>query len=131
VPEEGDATPAYHWKGNWLHLNDEHAPVVFVLGRTSKHATMDDFLAYVAQHRHSIHDGMLTYQFEDADGHDTQIRMSLEDHRRLPEINGKPMQLTGQRTFDSPYLLSSPSGAVVTIEKGHRKMVLDFRRNEE
>jgi len=131
APEQGVTTPAYQWEGNWLHLKDEYAPVLFVSSRAAKHATMDDFVAYVAQHRHSINAGMLTYHFEDVEGHATQITMSLEDPARLPEVDGKPIRLTGQRTFDSPYLHSSPSGTVVTIEKGDRKIVLDFENNEK
>lgn len=131
APEQSFTTPSWQWEGNWLHLKDEYAPVVFVASRTAKHASMDDFAAYVAHHRYSINNGVLSYQFEDVDGHDTEIVMSLKDQGKLPEINGQPIRVTGQPTFDSQYLHSSPSGTVVTIEKGDRKMVLDFRIDRE
>jgi len=128
VPASGPdaATPAYRWEKNWLHLKNEYAPVVFVASRTAKHATLDDFVGYVVQHRYGIHQGVLTYQFKDADGHDVQIEMSPENQEALPEVNGQGIRLTGQSTFDSPYVHSSPNRTIETIEKGDRKMVLDF-----
>ncbi len=48
-----------------------------------------------------------------------------------PEVNDKPIQLTGHRTFDGPYVHSSPNGTTVTIEKEDRKMVLDFKVDEK
>jgi hypothetical protein len=130
TPEQDDAMPAYRWEKNWLHMKNEYSPVVFVSSRAAKHARIGDFVAYIAQHRHSIHKGVLTYQFRDADGHDTQIKMSLENQGDLPEVNGQQIRLTGQRTFDSPYVHSTSNGAIVTIEKGDREMVLDFRMDK-
>jgi hypothetical protein len=132
VPTPGQgATAAYRWEKNWLHLTSDDAPLVFVASRTAKHASLDDFIAYVAQHRYRIHNDMLTYHFKDADSRDTEIKMSLEDQGVLPEINGQPIRLTGHPAFDSPYLHSSSNGASVTIEKGDQKMVLDFTLDEE
>jgi hypothetical protein len=130
-PEQGVVTPAYRWEKNWLHLKNEYAPLVFVTSRTAQHASLGDFVAYVSQHRYSIRQGVLTYRFKDADSLDTQIKMSLENQDALPEVNGQGIRLAGQRAFDSPYLHSSPNGTVVTIEKGGREMVLDFKLDKQ
>ena len=131
APGPDSSTPPYQWKDKvWLHLADDYAPIVFVAGRVSKYATLNDFIAYIKQHRYEVDKGVLTYRFKDANGQNTQMTMSLDNQDVLPKVNGKVIKLTGRRTFDSPYLHSEPSGAVVTIEKGKRKMVLDFDKTE-
>jgi hypothetical protein len=49
------------------------------------------------------------------------------DSDRLPEINGRPINLRPDFAFESPFLREQWGTGVVTITKGKRKLVLDFR----
>ena len=50
------------------------------------------------------------------------------DQSRLPEVNGKPLDLAPAKVYDSPFVQSMWNSGVVTIQKGARKTVLDFNR---
>ena len=50
-------------------------------------------------------------------------------YKQTPTVNGKPINYSKpEKVFDSPYLRSEYDSGVVTIEKGSRKLVLDFNK---
>jgi hypothetical protein len=44
----------------------------------------------------------------------------------VPRINGKPVNLTPKKVFDSPYLSADHGSGVVTLRKDDRTLTLDF-----
>jgi len=48
------------------------------------------------------------------------------DYRKLPEVNGKPMNLTPPYTFYSPFVQEKWDSGIVTIQNGNKKLVLNF-----
>ena len=48
------------------------------------------------------------------------------DRSRLPEINGKPVELAPDKVYDSPFVQSEWDSGVVTIQFGDENRVLDF-----
>ena len=128
------APPArgYIWDdANWLRCRDEFAPVVLVAGLQSKHRTLDEFLASVRSHEFSFRNGLLTYSFPAGGGGRTTLTMDIETQKRLPQINGRAVDLRPRRVFDCPYLRSKRGSGVVTITFRGRKLVLDFGKTAE
>lgn len=111
-------------KGYWLLPRAKGATIVFVLSRESKHKTLQDFLAYLKNHKYGIDKGIAHYAFKDDLGEET--RLELGKSMNIPHINGKPVNLYPKKVFDSPYLSSDHGSGVVTISKGDKKLVLDF-----
>lgn len=68
------------------------------------------------------------YTFTDELGEET--RLEVGGKLPVPRIDGKPVNLDPETVFDSPYLNSVHGSGVVTIEKGERKLVLDFNEAE-
>ena len=111
-------------------LLDEYAPVVFVGGRTTNHETLEAFISFVNTHKWGSVDGILTYSFRDVDGGRTILAMDVEAQAKLPRVNGRKIDLTPKRTFDSPFLRSRGRRGVITIgTQGHR-LILDFPNTE-
>jgi len=50
------------------------------------------------------------------------------DQSRPPHINGQPVNLAPRQVFDSPFVQSTWDSGVITLQKGARKLVLDFMR---
>jgi hypothetical protein len=44
----------------------------------------------------------------------------------VPEANGKPVNFTPAKLYDSPFLLSDYGSGIVTLQLGTRRKVLDF-----
>jgi len=54
--------------------------------------------------------------------------LTLEtSYKKKPTINGAPVDYAPKKVFDSPFLNAEYNTGVVTIGKGQRKKVLDFR----
>lgn len=49
---------------------------------------------------------------------------------RPPGINGRPVNYAPARVYDSPFVQSDWDSGVVTIQKGRRKLALDFNAND-
>jgi len=122
----------YTWDdANWLRCRDPLAPVVLVAGRESTHRTLDEFLTSLRSHESASHKGLLTYSFPAADGRRATLTMDIETQERLPQVNGRTVNLRPNRAFDCPYLHAQRGSGVVTLTFRGRKLVLDFNKTEE
>ncbi len=109
--------------GFWLWPKEDNAAVALVLSRISVHKTADEFLAYIGSHEYGVSDGKASYTFVDDEGK----KSTLELGGKLPiPMVGKQVDLQPKMVFDSPYLRSDHGSGIVTLEKGARKLVLDF-----
>jgi hypothetical protein len=127
----GPAGSGYTWDdANWLRCKDDLAPVALVAGRQKKYRTLDEFLAAVRSHKFTFRKGLLTYSFTDPAGERTTLTMDIESQNRLPEINGRAVDLKPRRVFDCPYFHSNRDSGVATITFRGRKLVLDFRKTQ-
>ena len=54
-------------------------------------------------------------------------RLTLDtSYRKLPTINGKPVDYAPPQVLESPFLTADYNSGIVTIRKGERRKVLDF-----
>lgn len=122
-------TQGYRWEGeNWVFLSDEYAPVAFVASRVEQHPEMQDFIEYVKGHQFEVKDGKLTYSFANRSGNQMSLGLCLEANDRLPEINGKPIDLKPDYVYDGPFLSLKRGSSVIEIRKGNRKLTYDLSK---
>ncbi len=123
------ACPASWDNEQWLRPEDPDAPVVFVAGRKPKFRTLGDFMAYVGKLAVRAEGNRFTVSGADTDGAPCALTL-LTDLSGIPEVNGKAVNFTPPKLYDSPYLESEYGSGIVTIQKGARKRVLDFTKTE-
>jgi hypothetical protein len=109
--------------GQWLVCENKDTPVIIEAGRKSDFGSFEAFRKRVLAQFVSMEDSVLTYR---SLGGDTLIFHA--DRSRLPEINGKPVELAPVKVYDSPFVQSEWDSGVVTIQFGVEKRVLDFNR---
>ena len=95
--------------------------MILEAGRKSDFGSFEAFRKRVLAQFVSMEDSVLTYR---SLGGDTLTFHA--DRSRLPEINGKPVELAPVKVYDSPFVQSEWDSGVVTIQFGDEKRVLDF-----
>ncbi len=126
-PADTTACPASWDNEFWLRPQDPDAPVVIVAGRKPKFGTLGDFMGYVGKLAVSAGGNRFTVSGADTDGAPCALTL-LTDLSGVPEVNGKAVNFTPLKLYDSPYLESEYGSGIVTIQKGARKRVLDFTK---
>jgi hypothetical protein len=109
--------------GRSLKCADEFSPVIIEVAVKTDYANFDAFRKAVLARPVEVAHGALNYTGLGGD----RFRFTL-DQSRLPEVNGKPLDLAPPKVYDSPFVQSAWNSGVVTIQKGARKTVLDFNR---
>ena len=101
--------------------NDEYAPVILEVMSKQEAKTLTRFTNLVLANPPTIKDGLLTYisVYGDTFTFDTKQMQS-------PQINGRPVNYTPPKVYDSPFLSAAYDSGIVTIRKGDREQVLDF-----
>jgi hypothetical protein len=123
---EGIASCGYEWDNEfWLRPKDQDAPLALVVGRKHKFASLAAFQAYIKKFVTRYEGAAFTLAGRDMDGAETTLTL-YTDLSKIPEINGQPVNFTPENLYDSPFLKSKYGTGVVTIQKGYRKIVLDF-----
>lgn len=104
-------------------LNDEYAPVILEVMAKNDVKSFEDFKAKIQASKLNIKGNILEYTtiYGDLLTLDTSTK-------KIPTINGKPINYAPKKAFDSPFLNSDYNSGVITISKGDRKKVLDFTK---
>lgn len=117
------AMGGYTWDdANWLRCRDAASPVIFEVARKKDCPSLEAFQAALLPNRPEIRDDVLLYQGRAGAG---LFRFPLKSDR-LPEVDGKPIELRPEKTFDSPFLNEEWASGLVTISKGPRQLTLDL-----
>lgn len=109
--------------GRSLKCADDFSPVIIEVAAKTDYASFEAFRKAVLARTVEVTDGVLNYTGLGGE----RFRFIL-DQSRLPEVNGKPLDLAPAKVYDSPFVQSMWNSGVVTIQKGARKTVLDFNR---
>ena len=116
------AIGGYTWEDtNWLKCGDSTSPVILQVAGRAEYGAWDAFKSAVLSRPLRVADDTLTYQ---GLGDAGLLTFYLKSDR-LPEVNGKPIDLRPGKTFDSPFLQEDWPSGVVTIAKGARRLTLD------
>lgn len=116
----------YVWDdNNWLRCSDRDAPVIFEVARASDY--MDMFAVFkmaVGSQTIDVTNDVLTYTGLGGSG--TLTFYTASGATALPEIDGVPINITPDHTFDGGFIHEDWASGVVTISKDSRQLVLDF-----
>ncbi len=109
--------------GRVIQPEDDFAPVILEVMAKKDVAGFDAFKAKVKANQAEMKGSLLRYTtiYGDSLTFDT-------GQKRIPLINGKPVNYTPRKVLESPFLNADYESAVITIQKGEQRMVLDFNR---
>lgn len=119
----------YAWDDqNWLRCQDEYTPIIIEAARmTDYDNSYGKFKAAVLAQKVVLGHGILTYRGLGNSGNLT----FYPDSGRLPELNGKPIDLAQDYTFNSPFMREDWATGVVRIAKGGRELKIDVRKESQ
>jgi hypothetical protein len=109
------------WSGVWYTEKTLDTPVLIETDQASKYSSFEDFqskvqaLALKEDHKVVTHTSL----------YGDKITF-YADYSRLPMINGKTVTMTPDEVMKSPFVNSMFNTGVYTIEKGNRKLTLNF-----
>ncbi|MEM7680996.1 MAG: dockerin type I domain-containing protein [Planctomycetota bacterium] len=110
--------------GDYLVFDDEDTVVVLQMGRAGDYASFADFQADVRSNTltYDANDGSLTY--------DAGTPITMFNDTRVPHVGGQVVDLTPDKTWDSPYLNGDYGANVVTFtDLQGNSFDLDFNYN--
>jgi hypothetical protein len=119
----------YAWDDqNWLRCEDEYTPIIIEAARMVDYDdSYEKFKAAVLAQKVVSENGILTYR-----GLGNSANFTFyPDSERLPELNGKPIDLAPDYTFNSPFMREDWATGVVRIAKDGREMVIDVRKESQ
>jgi hypothetical protein len=108
-----------------LKCSEEFFPVILEVALKADFPTMESFQEAVLGCPLKHAEGCLSYTGLGGG----EIRF-FTDQTRPPEINGRMVNYAPAKVYDSPFIQSEWDSGVVTIQKGARKLVLDFNKPE-
>lgn len=109
-----------------LKCSDESSPVILEVSVKSDFSSLEAFQEAVMARPLKHEGGCLSYT--GLGGGDFRF---FTDQTRPPEINGRAVNYAPARVYDSPFVQSEWDSGVVTIQKGERKLVVDFNQRDE
>ena len=118
--DDGDAVDSVA-NGWLLQCSDEWSPVIIEAATKSDYPTREAFQKAIEARDVKSESGRLTYTALSGDRF-----VFLTDQTELPRVNDVPVILAPARVYDSPFVQSDWKSGVVTIQKGNRKLVLNF-----
>jgi len=102
-------------------LHEEYSPVILEVMAKSDIQSFKAFKAKVKECE--LHMERTVLQYSSIYGDLLTLDTGYE---KTPTINGKPVNYSPAKAFESPFLNSEWNSGIVAITKGSRKKVLDF-----
>jgi hypothetical protein len=108
--------------GMWLRCEDEYSPVIIDVARKSDYPDFATFQKAILANALTWKGKKLDYR---SDLYKTQLTL-FADYSKPPQVNGVPINYNPTKCYDSPFIQGDWGSGVVTIQKGARKLVLNF-----
>ena len=110
-------------QGRVIQPEDDFAPVILEVMAKKNVASLDAFKAKVKANQPEKNGSLLVYTtiYGDDLTFDT-------DQKKVPKINGKLVDYTPRKVLVSPFLNADYDSAVITIQKGEQRKILDFNQ---
>ena len=123
--EVNNKSCGYSWDDDYhLRMNDGDAPVALIAARSAKaDETIDAFAAYLNKHTARLSGGWFTLSIRG--GREGSLSLDLTQ-KRLPRVDGQPVDLNPEKVFDSPFMSADHASGVVIIRKGERVLTIDM-----
>jgi hypothetical protein len=117
------SSPGWEWiDENTMRVADEQAGMVFHCGSEVEDGSFEAFRQEVSAIVPATERSRITY----GAGGDGPVLSVKPDGREVPRVDGEPIELMPSKAFDTPFIQQEWGAGRVTIEKGERRLVLDF-----
>ena len=118
--DDGESLPG-HPRGRVLKCTNDYSPVIIEVARKADFSTLDDFRKAVLALPLKLESNVLTYTGLSGD------RFTFfTDQSQPPLVNGRSVDYSPSKVYDSPFVQSDWDSGVVNIQKGGRKLVINF-----
>lgn len=119
---------SYYWDttiskvpGKWLYCSDDYSPIILEVAGKSTYRTFEHFRHKIFDNKISFNNYILNYKGIYGDSF-----TFYADYSHSPQINNKTVNYAPVKAFDSPFLQSGWNSGIVHIQKGKRKLTLNF-----
>ncbi len=113
--------------GMWLRCENEYSPVIIDMARKSDYPDFAAFQKAILANALTWKNNRLDYR---SDLYKTQLTL-FADYSKPPQVNSAPINYSPAKCYDSPFIQGDWGSGVVTIQKGDRKLVLNFNELKE
>ena len=122
---------SYEWSPNrkMIYLKDKYAGMIFEASRRMHHNTLEAFMADVLENPlvldKTVVPGFHLLRYRGCREGAKELYFNLANNE-MPMVDGERVNYAPDMVLDSPYLKSEYESGVVEINKGSRKLILDF-----
>ncbi len=110
--------------GTWLALNNEFSPIIIEVVRKKDFASFEAFQSQILANKFAWKENLVAYR---SAFYETTLTLQVEASAP-PTIDGVPVNFEPDYVYQSPYLNGVFGSGVVTIQKGEKKLELDFNQ---
>ncbi len=112
--------------GQWLECKDPFSAIIMEAARKRDYSDFAACRAATQSNPMTLDGGKLSYR---SSLYNVELAF-YPDSKRLPEVDGKPIDMRPKKVYDSPFIQGDWGSGVVVLKKGEREEVLDFRGPE-
>ena len=112
-------------KGKWLVCENDYSPVILEVVQKTDFKTFQEFKNKITDQVIEYENNVLNYK-----GIYGDLFTFFADFSHSPKINNVTVDYAPSNAFDSPFLQAEWNSGIVNIQKGKRKMVLNFNTQE-
>ena len=110
--------------GMWLRCVNEFSPVILEVAKKSDYSDLAAFQKAILANSMKWKNNTLDYE---SSLYTTKLTFHA-DYSKVPEVDGVPVNYNPKKVYDSPFIQGDFDSGVVTIQKGDRKMIVDFNK---
>lgn len=111
--------------GKWLYCENEYTPVILEVVQKSDCKSFQEFQNKILNNEINFKNNILIYRSVYGD-----LFTFYADYSHSPQINTITVNYAPSKAFDSPFLQADWNSGIVNIQKGERKLVLDFNTSK-
>jgi hypothetical protein len=107
---------------SYLELKDKLSPIVFEVSAKDRYRSFDEFQKEIVSNKLTMKGNALTYASK---AYQNELKL-YTDYSRLPEVNGRIVELTPEFVYKSPHLNADFGKGVIRISYGGKSKEFDF-----
>lgn len=109
--------------GMWLACDDEYSPIIIEVAAKKDFRDCDAFSKAIKKNALSLKGAALKYRGLG----DAGTLTLYTDWTKSPEVNGKAIGFHPKNVYNSPFIQSKWDSGVIVLQKGKRRVTLDFK----
>ncbi len=135
---QDEATPGYYseiiedsyeWSpnGEWIHIKDKYAGVIFEASRREHYSTIEEFIDAILKNpialEKTVVPGFHILKYTSLNGTDFYFNLA---NNEIPMVDGESIDYSPDKVFDSPFVSSEYNSGVVKLSSKESQVQLDF-----